>query len=127
MKLPGPDHPIGIARNANRVRVLFGGKVVADTARALTLSEAGYAPVHYIPREDADMTLLMPTRHSTHCPYKGEASYFTIQTCGRASENAVWSYAQPYPAMAEIAGYLAFYPSRVDMIEETRLSASAGP
>ncbi len=126
MKPPGPDHPISIARNGKRVRVLFGGKVVADTARALTLREAGYAPVHYIPREDADMSLLTPTRHSTHCPYKGEASYFTIQTGGRASENAAWSYQHPYPPMAEIEGYLAFYPKRVDAIEETPLSASAG-
>jgi uncharacterized protein (DUF427 family) len=119
MKLPGPDHPISIARNANRVRVLFDGKAVAGTAQALTLNEAGYPPVQYVPRADTDMSLLTPTRHSTYCPYKGEASYFTIQTGGRASENAVWSYARPYPAMAEIERYLAFYPSRVDKIEQT--------
>ena len=127
MKLPGPDHPIAIVRDGKRVRVLFGGKVVADTARALTLSEAGYAPVHYIPRADADMTLLTLTRHSTHCPYKGEASYFTIAAGGRNCENAVWSYEKPYPAMAEIEGYLAFYPKRVDAIEETPLSATLAP
>jgi uncharacterized protein (DUF427 family) len=118
MKLPGPEHPITIGRNANRVRVTFAGTVIADTTRALTLREAGYAPVQYIPRSDADMTLLKPSSHATHCPYKGDASYFTIVANGRNSDNAVWSYEQPYPAMAEIAGHLAFYPSRVDKIEE---------
>lgn len=119
MKQPGPDHPITIMRNGNRVRVTFAGKVVADTTRALTLQETSYPPVHYIPRADADMTLLKPSSHATHCPYKGDASYFTIQTDGRSADNAVWSYEKPYPAMAEIAGHLAFYPSRVDAFEES--------
>jgi uncharacterized protein (DUF427 family) len=118
MKLPGPDHPIAIAPNGKRVRVSFVGKIVADTTRALTLREAHYPAVQYIPRKDADMSLLTPTAHSTHCPYKGDASYFSIEAEGRRAENAVWSYEQPYPAMAEIGGYLAFYPSRVDKIEE---------
>ena len=119
MKLPGPDHPITIAPNANRVRVSFAGKIVADSKRALTLKEAHYAAVQYIPREDTDMSLLEPTSHTTHCPYKGDASYFSIAADGRTAENAVWSYEQPFPAMAEIKGYLAFYPHRVDRIEET--------
>ena len=119
MKQPGPDHPITIKHNGNRVRVTFAGKVVANTTRALTLQEASYPPVQYIPRADADMTLLKPSSHATHCPYKGDASYFTIQTDGRSADNAAWSYHQPFPAMAEIAGHLAFYPSRVDAIEES--------
>ena len=119
MKQPGPEHPITIARNGQRVRVTFAGKVIADTTRALTLEEAGYRPVQYIPREDADMSLLQATRHVSHCPYKGDASYFSIAVDGRRAENAVWSYEQPYPAMAEIAGHLAFYPDRVDKIEES--------
>ena len=119
MKLAGPDHPISIAPNDKRVRVNFAGVVIADTTRALTLKEAGYAPVQYIPRDGAAMSLLKPTAHTSHCPYKGDASYFTIEAGGRTAENAVWSYAQPYPAMAEIKGYLAFYPNRVDGIEET--------
>ncbi len=119
MKLPGPDHPITIAPNKKRVRVSFAGQVIADTTRALTLQEAGYAPVQYIPRADADMSLLKATDHASHCPYKGDANYFTIFTDGRTSENAVWSYEQPFPAMQEIAGYLAFYRSRVDAIEES--------
>jgi len=118
MKLPGPDHPITIARNTKRVRVSFGGAVIADTMRALTLREAGYAPVHYIPRADVAVNLLRPTPHASHCPYKGDANYFSIVTGSRTAENAAWSYQQPYPAMAEIAGYLAFYPNRVDKIEE---------
>lgn len=118
MKLPGSDHPITIARNAKRVRVTFAGEVIADTTRALTLNEAGYAPVHYIPRIDVAMNLLVPTAHSSHCPYKGDANYFSISAGGRTAENAVWSYEQPFPAMAEIKEYLAFYPKRVDKIEE---------
>ena len=118
MKTPGPGHAITIARNPRRVRVRFGGRVVADTTHALTLEEAHYPPVQYIPRAEADMSAFTRTAHHTHCPYKGDASYFTLRTDGRTAENAVWSYEQPYPAMAEIAGYLAFYPSRVDAIEE---------
>ena len=119
MKLPGPNHPISIARNANRVRVIFGDTMIADTTRALTLNKAGYAPVHYIPRADVVMKLLTPTAHASHCPYKGDANYFSISIDGRTADNAVWSYEQPFPAMAEIAGYLAFYPNRVDKIEES--------
>jgi uncharacterized protein (DUF427 family) len=118
MKLPGPDHPITITPNPRRVRVTSNGRIVADTKRALTLQEASYPPVQYIPREDADMTLLARTAHKTHCPYKGDASYYSLQIGGKTVENAVWSYEAPYPAMREITGYLAFYPTRVDAIEE---------
>ena len=118
MKLPGPDHPISIARNAKRVRVSFAGKVIADSTRALALQEASYPPVNYIPRADVDMAALTPTAHASHCPYKGDASYFTISVNGRAADNAVWSYEQPYPAMAAIKDHVAFYPNRVDTIEE---------
>lgn len=119
MKQPGPDHLITIARNSKRVRVWFAGHAIADSTRALTLNEAGYKPVQYIPRDDADMSRLQRTTHASHCPYKGEASYFTIQIDGRSAANAAWSYERPYPAMAEIAGHLAFYASRVDAIEES--------
>ena len=118
MKLPGPDHPITIAPNNNRVRVSFAGHVIADTTRALTLREASYKPVQYIPRADVNMSLLVRTDHRTHCPYKGDASYFTIKAAGRNVENAAWSYERPFPAMAEISEHLAFYPDRVDRIEE---------
>lgn len=118
MKLPGPDHPITVAPNPKRVRVTFNGAVVAESSRALTLREASYPPVQYIPREDADMALLRRTQHRTHCPYKGDASYYSIEAMDRRAENAIWSYEEPYPAVAEIAGHLAFYPDRVDRIEE---------
>jgi len=118
MKEPGPDHPITISRNGRRVRVRFAGRTIADTTRALTLKEAHYPPVHYIPRADADMSAFTRTAHHTHCPYKGDASYFTLAADGRSAENAVWSYEQPFPAVAEIKEYLAFYPNRVDAIEE---------
>jgi uncharacterized protein (DUF427 family) len=119
MKLPGPDHPIDIAPASGRVRVIFNGAVVADSARALVLQESTYKPVFYIPRQDAQMALFTRTTNSTHCPYKGDASYYTIKVGDRSAENAIWSYETPFPAMAEIAGHLAFYPNRVDKIEAT--------
>jgi uncharacterized protein (DUF427 family) len=118
MKIPGPDHPITITASDKRVRVLFADWTVADTVEALTLQEASYKPVQYIPRDDVDMGVLTPTDHTTHCPYKGDASYYSINIRGRIAENAIWSYEEPFPAMAEIKGYLAFYPDRVDAIEE---------
>jgi uncharacterized protein (DUF427 family) len=118
MELPGPDHPITISPNAKRVRVTFGGKTIADTTKALTLKEASYPAVQYVPRADVKMDLLKATAHSSHCPYKGDASYFSISADGKTAENAVWSYQQPFPAMSEIKNYLAFYPNRVDKIEE---------
>ncbi|MDQ8731797.1 DUF427 domain-containing protein [Bradyrhizobium sp. LHD-71] len=118
MKTPGPDHPITITPNPRRVRVIVGGKVVADTTSALALKEATYPVVNYIPREDADMSVLKPTAHSTHCPYKGDARYFSIEVDGKSIENAVWSYEDPFPAMTGITKYLAFYPNKVDKIEE---------
>jgi uncharacterized protein (DUF427 family) len=119
MKLPGPDHPITIKANAGRIRVLFNGEVVAETQRALTLQEASYPPVHYIPRADTKMKLLVRTEHKSVCPYKGDASYFSISARGKTATNAIWTYETPYPAVADIKEYLAFYPDRVDAIEET--------
>jgi uncharacterized protein (DUF427 family) len=119
MKVPGPDHPITIEPNRKRVRVVFNGRVVAESARALTLNEASLAPVHYIPRADADMRLFVRSAHATHCPYKGDAAYYNLSVDGRTSENAVWTYETPFPAMAAIKEYLAFHPARVERIEET--------
>jgi uncharacterized protein (DUF427 family) len=113
-----PDHPITITTAPHRVRVTFAGRVVADTMRALSLTEASYAPVMYIPREDVDITTLERTSHKTHCPYKGDASYYSIRTDDRSSQNAIWSYEQPFEAVAAIAGYMAFYPDRVDSLEQ---------
>jgi uncharacterized protein (DUF427 family) len=117
MKLPGPDHPITITKNPRRVRVSAGGAVIAETAKALTLKEAEYPAVQYVPREDANMALLERTDRVTHCPYKGDASYYSIKADGKTLDNAIWSYETPFPAMAEISGHLAFYPDKVKIEE----------
>jgi uncharacterized protein (DUF427 family) len=117
MKIPGPDHPISIDANPSRVRVTVGGKVIADTRHALTLREAAYPAVQYIPRSDVDMAALRRSEHTTYCPYKGEASYYSIPSGGDRSLNAVWSYENPFEAMAQIKDHLAFYPERVDEIK----------
>lgn len=118
IKLPGPDHPISITRNPSRIIVSLAGRIVADTRNALTLREASYPPVHYIPRKDVDMSILARTEHATYCPYKGDCAYFSIPAGGERSINAVWTYEAPYAAVAEIKDHLAFYPSRVDAIEQ---------
>jgi uncharacterized protein (DUF427 family) len=117
-KIPGPGHPITIEPNTRRVVVSFGGRVIAGTKRALTLREAAIPPVQYIPREDVDMALLERTSHATYCPFKGDASYYSIRAGDRLSENAIWTYETPYEAVTAIKDHLAFYPSRVDSIEE---------
>jgi len=119
MKVPGPDHPITIAPNPARIVVTVAGRIVADTRAALTLREAGYKPIQYIPRADVDMALLERTSHATYCPYKGDCAYYSIPLGGERAINAVWSYEAPYPAVAAIKDYVAFYPSRVDAIEES--------
>lgn len=119
VNIPGPDHPITIVPTAARVRVLLGGKVIADTRRALTLSEASYPGVQYIPRSDVHMEQLARTDHATYCPYKGDCAYYSIPSGGERSKNAVWTYEAPYEAVAQIKDHLAFYPDRVDAIEQT--------
>lgn len=118
MKQPGPDHPISIEPAGKRVRVVLGGAIVAETDRALRLRESVYPPVLYVPREDVAMDLLDPSERRTHCPYKGEASYFAVSGHGIEAKDAAWSYETPYPAVAAIAGHIAFYPQKVDAIEE---------
>ena len=118
IKIPGPDHPISVQRNPARVVVSVAGHVVADTRDALTLREVDYSPVQYIPREDVDFSQLERTDHATYCPFKGECSYYSIPAGGKKSVNAVWTYEDPYPAVAEIRGHVAFYPNRVDEIAE---------
>ncbi len=113
MKLPGPDHPITITPAEGRVVVRFAGVVIADTRHALELREASYPAVLYIPRADAVMAHYARTAHSTHCPYKGDASYFDLAAGGAKASNVVWSYETPYPAMAAIKDHLAFYPQHV--------------
>jgi uncharacterized protein (DUF427 family) len=130
IKLPGPDHPISIQRNAARVIISVADRIVADTDNALTLREADYPAVQYIPREDVDFSQLERTDHATYCPYKGDCNYYSIPAGGKTSVNAVWTYEDPYPAVAQIKGHVAFYPDRVDEIAEqlptTRESSKSG-
>lgn len=112
IKIPGPDHPITVTPNPGRIVVRLGGRIVADTRNALTLREASYPAVEYIPRADVEMALLQRTDHATYCPYKGDASYFSVPSGGAGLENAIWSYEAPYDAVVVIKDYLAFYPDR---------------
>ena len=118
IKVPSADHPITIEANPRRVVVTVGDIVVADTRAALTLRESTYAAVQYIPRADVDLAALVRTDHRTYCPYKGDCAYWSVPSGGDRSINAAWTYESPYDAVAEIAGHVAFYPSRVDAIEE---------
>ena len=117
IKSAGPDHPISIEANPSRVVVKVGGQIIADTRDALTLREASYPPVQYIPRQDVDMAALTRSEHTTYCPYKGDASYYSIPAGEDRSINAVWTYETPFEAMAQIKDYVAFYPDRVDEIK----------
>lgn len=117
MKFPGPSHPITISSAVHRVRIAHRGRVIADTRRALSLSEASYPVVHYIPRDDVDMSALVRTDHTTHCPYKGDAAYYSIAVEGHMAANAVWTYETPHPAVRAIEGHLAFYTGKVDAID----------
>lgn len=116
VKIPGPEHPITIEPTGARVVVIVAGIVIADSKNALTLREAAYPPVQYIPRADVNMKLLESSQHTTYCAYKGDCVYFSIPAGGQHSVDAVWSYEQPFDAVSAIEGHLAFYPDRVDAI-----------
>ena len=118
IKIPGPEHPIAIEPSPARVVVTVAGRVIADTRAALTMREAAYPAVLYIPRRDVDMALLARTDHATYCPYKGDCTYYSIPVGGERSINAVWTYEAPFAAVAAIKDHLAFYLDRVDAIEE---------
>jgi uncharacterized protein (DUF427 family) len=116
-----PDYRVDLVPESRRVKVVFGGVTIADSSRALRVEETGHGPVHYLPEQDVRLDLMHPTEHHTRCPYKGEASYWTIELPGEAgasgrSENAVWGYPSPYAEVSGLAGYYAFYPNRVDSI-----------
>jgi len=115
------DHPIRIVPNPKRLRASLNGRVIADTARALTLFEASYPGVRYVPLADVDMTVLRKSTLKTRCPFKGEASYYSVVTTDGVAENAIWTYENPFPAAAKIAGYLAFDAARVDLFEGVKL------
>lgn len=112
-KIPGPDHPITVRPTRQRVVARVGATVVADTTAALTLQESTYPAVQYLPLADVDPALLQPSGTHTYCPYKGEASYYSLLLPEGELTDAVWTYPTPYAAVADIAGHVAFYPDRV--------------
>ena len=114
---PGPDHPITITQNHDRVVVVVAGKVVADTRNALTLQESTYPPAYYVPLSDVDQTVLERSTTESYCPYKGDASYYSITVGGDKAVDSVWEYQDPHASVAEIKGHVAFYPDRVDSID----------
>lgn len=118
IKQPGPDHPITIEPNPARIVVSIAGRVLADTQNALTLREADYPPVQYIPLDDVNRSLIEATDHTSYCPFKGDAGYYNIPVGGERSVNAIWTYRDPHAAVAEIKDHVAFYPDRVDAIDE---------
>lgn len=118
VRIPGPDHPMTITPAGGRVVVRDGDTVIADTRRAMSLKESTYPVVRYIPRDDASMAVLQRTEHTTWCPYKGEASYYSLPGNSERAINAIWTYETPNEAAADIRGHLAFYPDRVS-IEHT--------
>jgi len=117
IKIPGPDHPIAIEANPQRVVVTLGDVTVADSRNVLTLSEAKYPAVQYIPRADVDMSKLTRTEHSTYCPFKGDCAYYSLTDGGERGVNAVWTYEDPFPAVGAIKDRLAFYADRVEISE----------
>jgi len=123
MKIPGPDHPITLSAAPGAVEALFEGHLIARSEDVLMLTEASYPPVAYFPRADVEMAVFAKSAHTSHCPYKGEASYYSFQRDGRVVENVAWSYEAPYPAMTAISGRIAFYPNVVSLKAE----AGAGP
>lgn len=108
---PSADHPITIAPTGRRVTVRVGGAVVAQSDDAVTLQEASYPPVHYLPLADVDAGALAASATTTYCPYKGDASYFDVN----GVPDVIWTYRQPYPAVAQIAGRVAFYPDKAEV------------
>jgi uncharacterized protein (DUF427 family) len=117
---PGTGHPITIAPTPGRVRVRVNGEIVADTHNALGLKEATLPVVQYIPMTDVVQDLLTRTSTSTYCPYKGEAGYYSVTTpAGDTVEDVIWTYEQPHPAVAAIAGHVAFYPDKAEISVES--------
>src|ERR1700729_3047376 len=115
VKIPGPDHPITIAPSDDHVVVRSGEATIADSRSTLVLREANYPPVRYIPIADVDRSQLAASELTTYCPYKGDASYYSITPDAERGTDAVWFYGDPYSAVAEIKGHVAFYYDRVEL------------
>jgi uncharacterized protein (DUF427 family) len=112
---PSAKHPITIEPTNGRVRVRVNGQLVADTDAALQLKEASYHAVQYVPFSDVAQNVLTRTDTSTYCPFKGDASYYSVTAAGDTVDDVVWTYDHPYPAVAAIAGHVAFYPDKAEV------------
>jgi uncharacterized protein (DUF427 family) len=117
--IPGPDHPITIEPSSAHVVVKAGSAVIADSSNALALHEASYPPVYYVPLADVDSELLESSDTTSYCPYKGDASYYSVRTGDSVVKDAIWFYDEPYDAVSEIAGHVAFYADRVQIEDST--------
>ncbi|BDE11767.1 MULTISPECIES: DUF427 domain-containing protein [Mycobacterium] len=116
IKEPSAGHPITIEPTAARVQVRVNGELIADTTAALGLQEATLPLVQYIPLADVAQDRLRRSDTTSYCPFKGEASYYSVTTAaGDTVPDAIWTYEQPYPAVAAIAGHVAFYPNKADI------------
>lgn len=120
--------PPRLERVPERLRVLFAGTSVADSARGWRVLETSHPPVYYLPPDDVRMDLLQPAAGRSFCEFKGWAQYWTIAIGGRSAPAAAWSYPDPTPAFAALAGHLAFYASRVDacFVGDERVQPQAG-
>jgi uncharacterized protein (DUF427 family) len=117
IKLPSALHPITVEPTEGRVTVRLGGRVVAESTRSLTLREASYPPVQYLPLEDVEADALVPSDRTSYCPFKGTASYYSLRAGDAEAPDSVWTYVSPHDAVAPIAGHVAFYADRVDSVE----------
>ena len=120
IKIPGPDHPIAIEKAGRTWRAVYNGAVIAESDDVILMRETTYPVIAYFPRKDVKMDLLARTDHHTYCPYKGEASYYSISAGGKNEDNAVWTYEEPYPAVEQIRERLAFYGAKLDAVAEVR-------
>lgn len=109
-----PNHRVDVEPETRRVRVKRGGAIIAESEATLTVLETNHDPVTYFPRQDVRFDFLEATSHQTFCPFKGDASYWSIRVGDDLQENSVWSYQDPFPQVERLKGYLAFYPDRVE-------------
>jgi uncharacterized protein (DUF427 family) len=112
-----PEHRVDLVPGRQHVRMMFNGATVADSEKPLIVNETGYDPVLYIPEKDIRREYLTPSAYETHCPYKGEAHYWTLKVGDKSVENAVWSYPEPYDETEGLKGHYAFYTDKLDRVE----------
>lgn len=113
-----PNHRVEVEPSTREVRVSFAGETIAHSRRALLLFETGLPTRYYIPKEDVHVEFLVPSSRKTVCPYKGEASYWSVRVHDRSAEDAVWAYMTPIAECSRIKEHFCFYPDKVEIIAE---------